>query len=257
MNNIFQHMITAPFFIGVFGIGFFILPFFFSKNILFSLIGAVNSFETSRRDSFFQPIVAVFVRFGIHPHAVTLGGAGFTALFAIGLFTGARPLFLFMAVVCAALSDMFDGMVARASDKITSFGGMLDGARDLFLFLVVTAGVIMRSPAEAGIITSFIVGAITIEILKGYEIVLRGFGVGFMKAAKDRLGGYGKLSFDRIKFFFYLTGCVMLIFGDMAGIGFVDVARVFFSLAIFFVIVSLLSHGVIMRFGSFGGSAEK
>src|SRR3990170_4608544 len=206
MNNIFQHMITAPFFIGVFGIGFFILPFFFSKNILFSLIGAVNSFETSRRDSFFQPIVAVFVRFGIHPNAVTLGGAVFTALFAIGLFTGARPLFLFMAVVCAALSDMFDGMVARASDKITSFGGML-------------------------------VGAITIEILKGYEIVLRGFGVGFMKAAKDRLGGYGKLSFDRIKFFFYLTGCVMLRFGDMAGIGFVDVARVFFSLAIFFVIV--------------------
>jgi len=76
-------------------------------------------------------VAAGFVRIGITPNTLTVAGL---VIIATGAFFYAQGKFLWGIIIisCALVFDMFDGAVARLSDRITPFGGFLDSALDRY-----------------------------------------------------------------------------------------------------------------------------
>ena len=124
--------------------GIFVLPRIFSAEFLVRLIKAVNFFETNGRDNLFFHLVKPLVRLGVHPNVITGIGFLLVGMLATSFWRPISPASFFVIALFAGLSDMFDGMLARASGKITSLGGALDGIRDFFLFSVLTIAAINK-----------------------------------------------------------------------------------------------------------------
>ncbi|MBI2639564.1 MAG: CDP-alcohol phosphatidyltransferase family protein [Candidatus Sungbacteria bacterium] len=224
----------------------FLLPQLMPVAILQKLIYYAKNFETSHRDRILKPLVLPLIRLGIHPNVITI--LGFLLVFAVayGFLVEANPLFLFFAALFAGLSDMFDGVLARASGKVTMLGGILDGSRDFFLFIVLTARFVFANSVPYTLILWFIVGAAAIEVLKAGGIIKNGIFVGFGSSTKKRLGGEGKLSIDRAKFFFYIAGCLGILLGEVWLPG-IYAGYVFLTGAIVLVFLSIICHAVLLR----------
>jgi len=79
------------------------------------------------------------------PNWITLGRIGLTAVFVIGITIGSPlgHLVGLVAFILAAISDFFDGYLARKLDLVTAFGKLMDPLADkiltssAFLFLAV------------------------------------------------------------------------------------------------------------------------
>src|SRR3989338_5087564 len=151
-------------------LGIFLLPRILSHIFLLRVIRAVNFFETNGRDNLFFYLVRPLVRMNIHPNIITGVGFLLVAILAVSFWYPISAGSFFIIALFAGLSDMFDGMLARASGKITSLGGALDGLRDFFLFLVLTLVVLKNGYLSENLILLFIVGAVFIEIFKLMEI---------------------------------------------------------------------------------------
>lgn len=229
-------------------VGMFLVPAVFSEKTISKLTRRINSFETGHRDDTFLFLIRPLVRLGIHPNVITL--IGFVLVFVLGIafWRGASPAALFLIALFAGLSDMFDGILARASKKVTSLGGMLDGLRDFLLLVALTVGGMYQGFFPVKEMIWFLIGALVIGILKFVEIVERRQEHGFKSAFRKRAGGDGKLSIDRIKFFFYVTACLGLILGQVMGRGVETVGYWSLMLSIAFAIMSVLFHSAIIRF---------
>jgi CDP-diacylglycerol--glycerol-3-phosphate 3-phosphatidyltransferase len=124
------------------------------------------------------PIVKILASLGIHPNTITitcLAGFIISSFFiAYGkLFLGGIFLFLF------APFDAIDGLLARYSKKVTSFGAFLDSVLDrygeIFLFLAFTY-YFLNQNSSYGVVLSFL--AITGSLMVSYTRA-RAEGVGF------------------------------------------------------------------------------
>jgi len=124
------------------------------------------------------PIVKILASLGIHPNTITvtcLAGFIISSIFiAYGKFLlGGIFLFLF------APFDAIDGLLARYSKKVTSFGAFLDSVLDrygeIFLFLAFTYYFLTQN-SFCGVILSFL--AITGSLMVSYTRA-RAEGVGF------------------------------------------------------------------------------
>lgn len=80
---------------------------------------------------FIEPIVRLAIRAGVTPDAVTLVGSIGTVL-AAGYFYPRGELFIgTLVIIVFALSDLFDGAIARLSERgASSWGGFLDSTCD-------------------------------------------------------------------------------------------------------------------------------
>lgn len=80
---------------------------------------------------FIEPIVRLAIRAGVTPDAVTLVGSIGTVL-AAGYFYPRGDLFIgTLVIIVFALSDLFDGAIARLSERgASSWGGFLDSTCD-------------------------------------------------------------------------------------------------------------------------------
>jgi CDP-diacylglycerol--glycerol-3-phosphate 3-phosphatidyltransferase len=89
-----------------------------------------------------KPISLFFIRFDIHPNILTIGGV---LLFSIGgwlLILDYWKLSLLFGII-GALMDGLDGIIARETGKISSFGGILDSICDRFTEIIWFGSVIV------------------------------------------------------------------------------------------------------------------
>ncbi len=135
----------------------------------------------------------------------------------------ALGLFLF-----AALTDAWDGSLARLRKQITEWGTVADPVADKFLIVSV---VIIFVAREINIVF-----AITIVIIEAMLI-----GVAIWNHTKGRL--YSANSYGKVKMFLQVVGVSLLLFAKLFGVEMaVPFAMGTFSLAIILGVVSLISY---------------
>lgn len=83
----------------------------------------------SRVRSGVEPIARLFGRVGLTPNALTLIGFGIAI---VGAWLATRQLWLLAGLVVAfgAVFDLFDGALARATNKVSKFGAFMDSTFD-------------------------------------------------------------------------------------------------------------------------------
>ncbi|MEY2814367.1 MAG: hypothetical protein RIS05_115 [Actinomycetota bacterium] len=91
-----------------------------------------------------NPVVKMAVRFGVTANGVTISGAVGTVASAL-YFYPSGDLFVGTLVICFfALSDLFDGAIARLSNGTgTSWGGFLDSTIDRVTDAAIVIGVLI------------------------------------------------------------------------------------------------------------------
>ena len=93
------------------------------------------------------PGARLFIRLGISPNAITLIGlAG--AVGAALLVSQSLLVWGGLALIIASGLDMFDGAVARATGRVSKFGGLLDSVADRISEAAVLAGILAHFLSE-------------------------------------------------------------------------------------------------------------
>ena len=115
------------------------------------------------------PIARFAVRLGITPDAVTLGGTIGTTIAAL-YFYPRGELFAGTLVICFfALSDLFDGAIARLSDQGPSnWGGFLDSTCDRLTDSAILGALAIYCIVEDLRITPRVIGCIVSGFLVSY-----------------------------------------------------------------------------------------
>lgn len=85
-----------------------------------------------------DPLINIFVRMNVNPNTFTVWGLIISAIGAVLLAIGELRwggLFILLGGLC----DVFDGKIARKSNRVTKFGALLDSSLDryaeIFMFL--------------------------------------------------------------------------------------------------------------------------
>ncbi|MEO6350434.1 MAG: CDP-alcohol phosphatidyltransferase family protein [Candidatus Limnocylindrales bacterium] len=88
-----------------------------------------SSFRARVRSNIERPVAAVFTKTGLSPNALTVIGFGIAV---IGAWLAASQLWVMAALIVAfgAVFDLFDGALARATNKVSKVGGFLDSVFD-------------------------------------------------------------------------------------------------------------------------------
>jgi len=99
------------------------------------------SFRARVRSSIETPVANVFGRLGLTPNALTLIGFGI-ALAAAVAAAGQAYIWAGLLVAFGAIFDLFDGALARATNKTSKFGAFMDSTFDRAGEAVVYAGIV-------------------------------------------------------------------------------------------------------------------
>ncbi len=104
------------------------------------------------------------VKTGITPNMLTVSGLVLNALVAIVLGSG-HFFFGGILTLIAGIFDMLDGAVARAGNKVSTFGGFLDSTLDRYseavlLFGLMVHFLIVADPVAVALIYATMVGSI-------------------------------------------------------------------------------------------------
>src|SRR5687768_17629197 len=88
-----------------------------------------TSFRSRIRSTIETPVARLFGRLGFSPNALTLIGFGIAI---VGAYFAAMQDWLTAGLVVAfgAVFDLFDGALARATNKTSNFGAFLDSTMD-------------------------------------------------------------------------------------------------------------------------------
>ena len=126
---------------------------------------------------FTQPVARLLARAGVSPNALSISGfiinLGAGAVIAEGsLFWGG------VLVLFSALFDLMDGALARASNKVTTFGGILDSTLDRLSEAVVLLGVLILYLQEPNVLGGVLVYLCIAGSLLVSYIKARGEGAG-------------------------------------------------------------------------------
>ena len=104
-------------------------------------MGVVStSFRARVRSSIETPVARFFGRLGFSPNALTLIGFGIAAVGA-GLAATQNWLLAGLVVGFGAIFDLFDGALARATNKVSKFGAFMDSTFDRAGEAVVFVGI--------------------------------------------------------------------------------------------------------------------
>ena len=98
------------------------------------------SFRARVRSSIEEPVARFFGRLGFSPNALTLIGFGI-AVIAAWLATSEMWLAAGLVVAFGAVFDLFDGALARATNRTSRFGAFLDSTLDRAGEAVVYVGI--------------------------------------------------------------------------------------------------------------------
>ncbi len=230
--------------------GFLVLPSFFGRAKLLSLVVRINKLETTYRDAWGRDFTNFLISCRLSPNLITLFGLFLVLLLALGLAWHWEVWLIFIIALTASLTDALDGMVARASNRVTVAGGFLDGFRDIILFLIILWGASINSWLNVAWVLWFTVGIFLVEFMKLVELLSRGSQDGFLVALGQRGRGQHKLSIDRVKFFFFLASCLLIILTQFTTPSLAVVAEIFFTLTFVIMIFSVIIHGAFFRYGS-------
>jgi len=88
-----------------------------------------------------EPIGPGMARLGLSPNAITVIGFGIACLAAVAAAAGAW-LLAGILVIFGGVFDMFDGMVARATGKVSKAGAFMDSTFDRWGEAVVYVGIV-------------------------------------------------------------------------------------------------------------------
>jgi phosphatidylglycerophosphate synthase len=99
-----------------------------------------SSFRARVRASIERPVAGFFGRLGFSPNALTVIGFGI-AVFAAWLTTAEMWLAAGLVVAFGAVFDLFDGALARATNRTSRFGAFLDSTLDRAGEAVVYVGI--------------------------------------------------------------------------------------------------------------------
>lgn len=100
-----------------------------------------GSFRSRVRASIEAPVSSVFGRIGLTPNALTLVGFGIAVVAAVAA-AGQAYIWAGLLVAFGALFDLFDGALARATNKTSKFGAFMDSVFDRAGEAVVYAGIV-------------------------------------------------------------------------------------------------------------------
>jgi phosphatidylglycerophosphate synthase len=217
------------------------------KPKLAQLIKLFNNWEEYNRDGLGRRLVMLLSKKGVAPNQITLLGMVLVFLLWWGFVSRWSAMILLVIALIASLTDMFDGMLARATNRVTALGGVLDGIRDIFLFLIMIYGLVINRWLSPIWLIWLVVGIFTVEFMKVMEVVKRSWGANFLVSLKQRCRGGRKLSLDRAKFFFFLVGCLVLLVNRVVGSAVDWPAVIFFILAITSAILSVAGHAFIFN----------
>ncbi len=116
-----------------------------------------------------NPIARAGLRIGLTPNAVTLIGA--VGLISSALYFYPRGQFFVgtLAISVFALSDLFDGAMARISQKgASAWGGFLDSTIDRLTDSAILVGVVLYLVSESDHLASVVIGALVFGSLVPY-----------------------------------------------------------------------------------------
>ena len=107
-----------------------------------AILAAVKLLPTRLSAETLAPAVRVFVVLGITPNMITVAGLLGSIGAAVAIANGQLILGGILVLVFGGL-DLFDGAVARATDKATSFGALFDSVLDRLSEAVVLGGILV------------------------------------------------------------------------------------------------------------------
>lgn len=132
-----------------------------------------------------RPIAGGVASTGITPNQITV--LGFVASLVAGyFFFTSQPLWGGVMILVTGFLDVLDGGVAKASGKVSRFGGVLDSALDRYSDLVIIGAIILGGLCDPiwGILA--MVGSFMVSYVRarGEAEGVRMAGVGFMERAE-------------------------------------------------------------------------
>jgi CDP-diacylglycerol--glycerol-3-phosphate 3-phosphatidyltransferase len=116
-----------------------------------------------------EPIARLAIRAKITPNAVTLLGTAGTIISALYFYPGGHLFVGTLLISFFALSDLFDGAIARLSEKgASAWGGFLDSTCDRLTDSAILAGVAIYCILEDFAIYPVVIASIVIGFLVPY-----------------------------------------------------------------------------------------
>lgn len=116
-----------------------------------------------------NPIARVALRIGLTPNSVTLIGACGLIISALTLYPSGHLFGGTIAIAIFALSDLFDGAMARISeDGASAWGGFLDSTIDRLTDSAILIGIALYAISENEKIAPVILGALVFGLLVSY-----------------------------------------------------------------------------------------
>lgn len=127
-----------------------------------------------------RPLALGLSHLGLTPNQLTIMGLGANIAAGLVLATG-QPLWGALAVLCASLLDMLDGLVARATGQTTPFGAFLDSTLDRYAEAALFGGIIVWHVREGR----------ALEALLAYVAVIGSLIISYARARAEGLGLHG------------------------------------------------------------------
>ena len=130
------------------------------------------------------PIAEVLVRFGVNPNILTLIGFSFS-IAAAYMFTQNNLMLVFYFLLFASIFDLLDGAVARVSNQVTKFGGILDSITDRYSDAIILLGLAIYLDSHFLLIFIVLVGALMVSYTRSRaELVIEKCAVGIAERAE-------------------------------------------------------------------------
>ncbi len=123
------------------------------------------------------PLVSVLRRCSVSPNALTVAGVLVT-LVAAWLAADGRFMASGLVLAAAALFDLLDGALARATGRTSQFGGILDSAGDRVSEAALLAGVSLWFAADGD----------AVALVVCYAALVASFLVSYLRARGEALG---------------------------------------------------------------------
>lgn len=130
-----------------------------------------------------KPFESILVKSGLNPNVLTLAGFAVNLLAAVAIALH-HLLWGGVIVLFAGLFDLLDGSLARASKKVTIFGGLLDSVLDRISEAAVLFGLLVFYVTK---------GNAGLQVLLVFLVLVGSFVVSYVRARSEGLGLQGKV----------------------------------------------------------------
>ncbi len=113
-------------------------------------------------DKIMLPLGGAFAKTGLGPNAVTIMGLLTSALTA-GAFAYGNLFYALILLALTSFFDVLDGAVAKATGKVTRFGGFLDSVADRYSDMLILIGVALYLKEHYILIMVVMAGSILVS----------------------------------------------------------------------------------------------